>query len=302
MLTPTPLVYVRVGTSVNNQVNWGQWQAHLVVSLRSIPKPSGYTILMRSSDYFSVMDRATIMAAWQGTISSMVTTIASNNDLTPVVEPTLGGFNLIQAHTSDFEFITERLLKRSANIGGRADFRTYVRDGELHFHTTGYKKKPYLIRHFFGPSTVVVFDDSTQKQVHLGGAGILVHVFNPHDGTISTVLSKPPTVKMAKSYPNFSGIKGGPRIVDWTIGANQPSEPVLIAQAMYELAHLEDYVITLKTDRVLLRVDDLVNLDFTQSATSLNPWSGTYAVLDAKHNVINGMVTSSITLTRGEIN
>jgi hypothetical protein len=129
-----------------------------------------------------------------------------------------------------------------------------------------------------------------------------MHVFNPHSGTISQVFSKPPTTKMAKSYPNFSSIRGGPRIVDWTIGANQPIEPTLIAQAMYELAHLEEYVVTLRTDQILMRVDDLVNLDFTQSATSLNPWSGVYAVLEATHNVVNGMVTSSVTLTRGEIN
>jgi len=302
LLTSTPRVFVRLGTSAAGKVSWQPWQEHLILGLSASPKPNSHAFVMRTADRFAEMRRATPKTSWQGLISSIVGQFASAYQLTPVVEPTAGQFSLIQTQASDHDFLVGRLMARAITPAGRGDFCSYVRDQELHFHTTGYKKTPVAVRFFFDSSTEITHMDRTQENVYAGAAGLKSYIFDPYTGAVSTRLTSPSGLVLGKHRPDLSGIVNGPVTTSWTVGVNQFDEAIKLAQSRFDTVHLSNYVIKLKTVQLLLRIDDLVDLDLTQSTREFNPWSGRYSVSEVSHSIAVGTVTSQVTMTRGDVN
>ena len=298
MLTSTPRVFVRLGTSTAGKLNWLPWQEHLILSLTTSPKTNSHTLVMKTTDRYGEMRRGDKAAAWQGTIDQIVNKFAVANQLTPVIEAATGQFNLIQSLQNDFDFIARRLLPRAITAGGRADYVTYVRDQELHFHTVGYKKKPINMRYFFDPSIDLVHTDGGIENTYLGAAGVKTYIFDPYTGEVNTRLTQPSGLELAKNPPTLVGR----RATSWTIGANQFDEATKLSQSLFDATHLNNYSIQLNTVQQLLRIDDLVDLDVTQSGRSFNPLSGRYSVSEVKHSIKVGTVASVITMTRGETN
>src|SRR5512133_489556 len=72
MQSPTPKIWVRIGSNIGGTANWGQWQEHLITRLRAVPKINTHTILLHTSDVLAEMDRETKTRAWNGEVSAIV--------------------------------------------------------------------------------------------------------------------------------------------------------------------------------------------------------------------------------------
>lgn len=300
----TPTVFVRVGFILDGRVVWRPWQQHIVTALRSIPTSSDHNILLQTSDRLAEFDRETRVAAWQGLISDLVSRIATLRGLKHVIEKTVGDYSLIQSMASDYEFL-HRLRDRAINSTGQADYVFYLQDDELHFHTPGYATRqglaPTKVQGFFAPTSKMVLSDQTQAQVHEGAAGTKLYTFNPMTGELGLVRSSPKMNRLAKVAPPLEQIPGGQFNASLTIGQN-PTEHIATAQAIFERARLGCYAVKLMTSGHILHVNEQVNINMQQSSARLNPWSGRYIVLEARHLVKQGAVSSMVTVARGDIN
>jgi hypothetical protein len=301
MLGETPRVNVRLGMNNGGATTWQPWQEHIVTRLKSVPKVDANTILMQTADRFAEVDRSTRTAAWQGKVSDIARRIAGLMDLEPVVEDTEGDYSLIQSFCSDYDFLI-RLASRAVNKAGSANYRVFVKDRELHFHTIAFKaREPIQLEGFFAPSTSVVISDDTQLQVHAGSAGSKLYTFNPFNGEVSIVKSTEAKQKLAKAGPPVHKISGGSLNLGFTIGQNR-TEANDIAQASYESARHGNYVVSLRTEGRVVHVDDKISLDISQSTAQPSPWSGFYVVSSAVHDIQQGAVHSKVVATRGDIN
>ena len=77
--------------------------------------------------------------------SDIVRRIAAENNLTPVVEDTIGNDTFSQLWTSDMQFLLDEVLPGSISAStGRGDYFLYIEDGNiLHYHTPDYKPNVY---------------------------------------------------------------------------------------------------------------------------------------------------------------
>lgn len=301
MQNPTPNVSVRLGTNSGGAVTWEPWQDHIITRLRATPRLDSHTILVQTSDFFAELDRETKTRAWQGEISSIVGLMSKNRGVESLIEPTVGQYSLVQSFCSDYDFL-QRLASRAVTKDGRCNFRFYFLDGKLHFHTPSYQSKSVRkLNGFRAPVSSALLSDDTQLQVHYGAAGAKLYTFSPLEGSIGISISEESKQKMAKSVPPLGKIPGGSINMGFAIGQNV-TEASAITQAIYEQARSSNYAVLLKTEALICHIDEIIDIDLTQSTAQTNPWSGRYMVNSLVHNVKQGMLSSSVTLVRGDIN
>ena len=117
MTSGTPAFRFRLGLGQPRQTIWLPWQDHYIVHygavLQGISKAGGHRLEITTSDALYIISRAKKTIARKGSISSMIQTIAAENNLDVVVEPTNGEYLYIQSYEDDASFITQRLLRRA---------------------------------------------------------------------------------------------------------------------------------------------------------------------------------------------
>jgi len=305
-LTGDPKVLCRIGTITGSDTQWQEWQDFWIFDFDATPQgieagQSGYLVKLTLKDALWRIDRVNRTLARHGRISDVVASIAADHDLDALVEPTVDDVTYFQIYQSDIDFIHERLMNLAANDKGRSNYRLYVRDNVLHFHTRQYKANLKAFNFYRSERSLgLKLIDASSANSNDGGAGVSVTVYNVYDGSTKTVYSDPNiALRLGNTIPSYPSEFILPTVRH--AGANPISEADYIANSIYQHKRHDGYVVRLATNRTLnLGLNDLLNLQLSAEGDKNSAWAGLYSVGEVKHVIKSGTLSSVFTLERGE--
>jgi hypothetical protein len=307
MASGTPAFRFRLGLGNPQQTQWLPWQEHVIVHygaiVEGISKQAGHTLEITTSDALFKIGRANKTVAHKGSISSIVATIAQQNQLQAVIEETSGQYLFVQNFIDDVQFIRERLVRRAVNLKGRGNFLFYILDNVLHFHSPDYQTSVKEVQYYQQPGSDLVQVDRSQQGWDEGIAGTRVVVYDPLTGETREVVSDPSrSLRYAKGIYQLDSVVGGQRNIFYHLGANRPDEAKVIGQNTYEHARLNTFELNVDFDKnISIRTGDIINLVVTQQSQKTSPWSGLYLVAGTVYTIANNAVVMKLILRRGEI-
>lgn len=306
-LSATPFIQVRFGLRTSNKSTMLPWQEHQVVLSHPEHANQGYQVLLISADRLDTISRQSEKTrARQGKISDIVSAIASENGLESVVEPTKSTDNelYIQSFEDDVTFIKTRLLPKAVNEKGRGNYRLFVQDNVLHFHSPDFKTDVKALNYFGNSGAISLrYVDVSQVNSHSGAAGVDVVVADPYTGGATQVSSKVTNVlNYAQVTPDFTQTPGAVIHIRRHEGSNRLDELKNLGQSTFEAAYSRMFKIELTVTKMpYLRLNDTLNVIIAPSPTSISPWSGYYNVTEAYHDYENTSLVSRFILERGEL-
>lgn len=309
MSDANPMMEFRLGFGDPSKMYWLPWQRHIIVKYNAkyegIATAAGHLMVFETACVFIKMQRANKVMARKGSISDIVKTIAAENDLECVVEPTEGRFMLYQSFEDDTHFITGRLLPRAIKKSGQGGFYFFLRDNVLHFHTPSYQATVWALNYYdtFG-TELVVTDYSQQPELWDAGlSGVRIIHYNPVTGQTKEVRSNPAVaLRLEDSIYRFSNVKNGEQNVAYHQSYNPPTEANAIAQFKYQRSRQQTFNCKPCISKTItIRHGDLLNLSITQQTSKASSHSGYYYVTGAGHVIKKGAVSSIFTLERGEL-
>lgn len=294
---------VRLGLGTASVMQWLPWQPHYITEFSAVPTGNQtFNVRISTADLLWKISQITKIVARQGTISAIITAIAGENNVNSVVEPTVGNYSLIQHRISDFEFIITRCLARASNASGRGNFRIFMKDGVLHFHTPDYQSSLKSFNYFGANSLDLVQSDRSQETCEDGiaaGAAVRMVSQDPVSGVTAVATSDNTLVlNTGNLAPIISSVYN--REFSCHVGVNGPLEGTTIIQNMYEKQQAGLYELRLATAKTpSLRLNDFLNITLGTGAGG--SWSGYYNTTKLTHQINKGDLTSSFTLQRGEL-
>ena len=304
MSSGEPECKIRFGIGTPRAMQWLPWQRHFITEFSAIPYGNGtHHVKICTADPLWKISRAHKIVSRQGLISDMVKAIAAEHQIEAIVEPTIGKFSLVQPRISDFTFIVDRCISRAVNEKGRGNFRLYVKDSVLHFHSPDYQSELKELS-YFGPtnSLSLIQSDRSQVQCEDGAAGAVVRMVahNPMTGETQAVRSDSSRVlKIGNSAPEIP--QEYDRIFSYHVGENGAVEGENIIQNKYEQQRSAMYSLELKTTKTpLLRINDFIDIKLGKSGADTS-WAGYYSVSQSTHVIDKGDLVSAFTLHRGEL-
>ena len=307
MTSGTPAFRFRLGLGQPRQTIWLPWQNHYIVHygaiLQGISKAGGHRLEITTSDALYIISRAKKTIARKGSISSMIQTIAAENNLDVVVEPTNGEYLYIQSYEDDASFITQRLLRRAINAKGRGNYVFFILDNVLHFHSPDYQTSVKELQYFQQPGGQLIQLDRSQQLWKEGVSGTHLVVYDPLTGETKDILNDPnKSLRFAKGLYQLNSVTGGRRRIMYHLSANRPEEAIALAQNTYENARMNTFEVNVDFDKnISIRTGDIVNLVVNQQSEKTSSWSGLYFVTGTVYTVLNNAVTMKLILRRGEI-
>jgi hypothetical protein len=308
MASSNPRLRFRLGVGVPDAMFWLPWQEHIIVHytavLTSLNEQAGHTVEFETMDFMYLLTRGNLTQARKGTVSKIVTDMATEFGLKElVIEPTTGIGAYIQSYQDTAHFIRKRMVGRARNDKGRGNYLFYFKDGALHFHSPDYQAQVHSVLYYQANSANLAQIDNSQRLLDDGDAGTVMTVYDPY--TAKTLVSgNDPTkaLKYADSIYNISSIPGVALNLFHHVGPGIPEEGQIIGQNVYEHARSNTFNLILEVDKTIqIRHGDFVNLVVAPSDEKASPWSGYYLVTSAKHAIIKNAVRSVYTLARGEI-
>lgn len=303
LASPSPELFFRYGTTQNAQ--WTAWQRHLITAHAVKPESrdagSGATLRLTTSDALYAMSRTSRVTARKGKISAIVQQIATENGLEAVIEPTSTGGVYTQNFLSDADFILDRMLPRAVSVKGAAQYVVYIRDNVLHFHSPDYQARLWPVDYHASSAYEVASAEHTQKLYTNGVAGVRLLVHDPYTGETREVASDPEkTLRLAETLHPAAMLPNGALNRPYHLSQNEPSEVSAIAQNVYDTARSSAHRISISlTGFSTIAVGDFVDLVYNQKIQAA-PLAGLYLVEQATHALLDGALTSTFTLQRGE--
>lgn len=309
MTNADPVMRFRLGFGTPNQPYWLPWQKHIIVNyfakFEGIGNAAGHLLVFSTANDLVRMERSNKVVARKGTVSDIVKTIASENKLDAVVEPTDGKFMIYQCFLDDTRFVRQRLLPRAMTAKGRGGFYFFIRDNVLHFHTPDYQGDVRAMNYYdvFGTG-LTVQDTSQEPELWDNGiAGIRVIALDPYTAETQEIESKPDNaLRLADSIYQYSAVNNGQWNMPYHMSFNPLSEVNAIAQYQYAISRQQAFHCTVSVDKtIVIRHGDLLNLSITQQNQKASSHSGYYYVNEALHIVKKEAVNSTYVLERGEL-
>jgi len=301
-MAAVPTIFVRVGQPNSaGATQWGVWQQHILQEYRAIYKTSGHVIRVDTSDRLFELARASKTIARTGLVSDIVVAIAKENGLDTLVEQTKGSWSYIQTQQSDYDFIVNRLIVRAQNEAGQANYRFFVRDNVLHFHTVGYQASIRQIDYLKSPGTELVEVDQAPKLVGQGGSGVRLITHDMYAGMSNVVAESPEkALRYANRIPKTANVDGGSKFIRYHLGPNGDAEAEAIAQHYYESQRAGAYQVEISLERAVnLRLNDVIWLTVS-SGVANSPWTGYYNLMGVTHSIRQGTISSLLIMQRGE--
>ena len=303
----TPAFRFRLGLGQPKQTLWLPWQNHYIVHygavLQGIGKASGHTLQITTSDALFVISRAKKTVARKGSISSIIQTIAQENNLQAVIEPTSGQFLYVQSFEDDVTFISNRLLRRAVNAKGRGNYVFFILDNVLHFHSPDYQTTVKELVYFQQPAAQLIQLDRSQQLWKEGVSGTRLILYDPLTGETKEILNDPTkALRFAKGIYQLSSVTGGRRRIVYHLSANRPEEAIALAQNAYENARMNTFEVNVDFDKnINIRTGDIVSLLINQESQKTSAWSGLYFVTGTTYTIAQNALTMKLILRRGEI-
>lgn len=301
-----PMVKVRIGSKLTNRVSWGQWQTHVILALTAQPASfdpkAGHLIKLETRDPLWLAASSPHIRPEVGLASQIVNQVLGPYFEKFELEPTSGRMSLVQVGETDLDFVVSRIIPRSANKDGSANYRLFCRDDVLHFHTVDYKPSLKRFDYAGSGSGINLFLEDCSSFVGASGAsGTFVTSFNPYDASSSTThSSEDKLIRHADAAPAYGfGLRN--LVLHRSDGNFELDEPSVVAQYYFDNQRRQAYTATLTAKRTLnLQLNDLVRLNVDQGK-SRSPWSGWWTVSRLCHLVDSGALTSTFVLQRGEL-
>jgi len=307
MSSGTPAFRFRLGLGQPRQTIWLPWQNHYIVhygaALQGISTASGHRLEITTSDALFAISRVHKTVARKGTISAIVQTIADENNLDAVIEPTSGEFLYVQSYEDDTSFISSRLLRRAVNAKGRGNYVFFILDNVLHFHSPDYQTSVKELQYYQQPAAQLIQLDRSQQLWKEGISGTHLIVYDPLTGETKDVLNDPnKSLRFAKGLYRLSSVTGGRRRIMYHLSANRPEEALALAQNTYENARMNTFEVNVDFDKnISIRTGDILNLVINQQTEKNSTWAGLYYVSGTVYTIIQNAVTMKLILRRGEI-
>jgi hypothetical protein len=308
MASGTPRFRFRLGVGSPVSTFWLPWQEHVIVRypsiLESLGEQAGHSVELVTRDLMYLMTRGNKVAARKGTISEIVTGIATAAGFKDtVIEGTVGKGIYIQSFEDDVAFINKRLIQRAKNSKARGNYLFYFKDNSLHFHSSDYQAQLHNVVYYRANAAALSQIDSSQGLLNAGAASTEMIAYDLYSGNTTVVRNDPKKVlKLSDSVYQIDKIPGVEAFLHYHNGVNFAEEAETIGQNAYESAHSKIFSLILEVDKTIqIRHGDFVNLIVTPSDSKASPWSGYYLVSDVKHVIQKGAVRSAYTLMRGEI-
>ena len=306
MATTTPKIRFRWGVT-RGSTHWFNWQNHVITSYSAAPQGTGdiagYRVVIKTADEYWKASRLTKTAVRKGKISDIVAAIAKENGIeTTIVEETLVSGVYYQIFQDDFEFMRDKLLPRSSNRKGLANYALYMQDSQLHFHTPEYATQVWTIDYCQHAGSDMIHTDRSQHAAPMGAAGVSVVRYDPYTGDSALIQAKP-DVSLAFSdvlYP-LTNLQYGSRNVPYHTGANGDREVQAIADSLYNDAKVKTFDLPFRLDRPsAIRPGHMVNLLASAAKTANSAAAGMHLVTSVDIDISNGHAISVYTLSRGE--
>lgn len=308
MSNADPVMEFRLGFGNPNNTYWLPWQRHLIVNyyakFEGIATAAGHLLVFATANVLTRMERSNKLLARKGTISQIVATIAAENSVEAVVEPTDGKFLLFQSFQDDTRFIRERLLARAIRRG-RGGYYFFIRDNVLHFHTPDYQSSARQLNYYSVFGTGLTLSDLSQQPGlwDSGLAGVRMIAHDPYTGQTQEISSDPTkALRLADSIYDYENVDNGQWNFPYHLSQNPPGEVNAIAQFKYQISRQQTFLSTVSVDKtIVVRHGDLLNLSVTQQNSKASSHSGYYLVTGTLHVVKKQAVNSTYTLERGEV-
>ncbi len=303
----TPKIRYRIGVGAVGKTAYLPWQEHIIVSmgaaLQGMGTSAGHLVRLNLVDALFTSSRRSKVVARRGKISDIVKTIAQENNLTDfVVEPTVGEGAWIQSFVDDVDFIRKRMVPRAINDKGRGNYRFYVQDNVLHFHSPDYQAALKDLVYYQTNNVSLTQLDDSQSYLEAGASGVRLIVYDPYTAQIKEVVSDPTkALRLGNVMHQLINVTGADLNYPFHLSTNSPQEADNLAQSIYENARSQ--ILGLKIDimrSIFLRVGDLLRITITPTSGKNTVWSGIYSVTDAVYRVESGTMTSSFVVKRGE--
>ena len=302
-LEKSPLVYVRMGVISATTAYWRQWEPMWLTAYHVEPNvvDQQQTIRIECADLLYSLVRRQKTSTRKGSISDIVTNILTENNFKNlVVEPTVGKGAWIQSFTSDFDFITQKLLKRAINASGSGNYKLFTKDSKVYFCTVDYTVDDTPINLLDYETTEnrqidLHLNDVSRIKHHVGSAGVRVVCANPYDRNAHQLSDASKSLKFAKYQADVAEMATFNQ--PFHVSDNTVQELAWIAQNVYASQRQDMYQIGVTLVQCpTIRVGDLVKLSVNQT-----PWAGFYAVSQLAHTIVQGSLSSRVIMVRGEV-
>lgn len=308
MSTANPLMEFRLGFGTPTSKFWLPWQQYIITKysarFEGIGTAAGHFLVFGTADALIRHERANKVVARKGTVAEIVKTIADENGLEAVIEPTDGKFLLYQAFLDDTRFVRFRCLPRAINKNGRGGYYLFIRDNVLHFHTPDYQSNVRQMNYYDVFGTELTINDCSQQPElwDSGVAGVRVVGHDPYTGQTQEISSEPDnSLRLSDYLYQFDSVYNGARIIPYHLSANPPVEISALAQHGYQRARQQVFRTTVTLDKTIdIRHGDLLNIGITQQNSGASSHSGFYLVTGVGYIVKKQAVTTVYTLERGE--
>jgi len=308
MSNANPIFEFRLGFGSPTSTFWLPWQQHIIVNYfaryEGIANAAGHLLVFRTANNLLRYERSNKVAARKGTIGEIVKTIADENRIETVIEPTDGKFLLCQCFVDDTRFIRERLLARAINTNGRGGYYFFIRDNVLHFHTPDYQSNVRQMNYYdvFGTELAVHDVSQDPKLWDSGLSGMRVIAYDPYTAQTQEITSTPDKALRLSDYIyEYANVNNGEWNFPYHLSTNPPVETSAIAQFNYQRARQQTFRIEVCLDKTIaIRHGDLLNIGIAQQNNNASSHSGFYLVTAALHIVKKQAVNSMYTLERGE--
>lgn len=303
----SPHIRLRYGFgTAGGGTSWNAWAEYLIRADASkivgFGGGAGYMATLSCADRLFEIQRETRTTSRKGKISDIVKTIADSYGMAAVIEPTKYEGLWVQSFTSDYDFILYRMLPRAINDKGRGNYKFFLKDEVLHFHTPDYQTDVKEYNYYTSSGVSLRHVDATQNRLAIGSAGTRMVIHDPYSGIHQELDSDPGlALKFGNTLPDVAGISGLKKNIFYHLSANRLAEAVAIGQSTYEKARTGNYHLELEvTKSIFFRIGDIVNMLVSPSASQTTPTSGMYYVFRVVHKIETTTISSNVFLERGE--
>lgn len=311
---PLPMLAVRFGLTAGNDSAWRPWEDHVLIdhrlSFRPDPK-SGPTVTVRTADRLWLLHAGKKCRAHKGSMGSVMATLWKEIDGgNSIIEPTiLAGHTgtsgtWYQAYESNWSFLMRAVLPLARNGDGVSNYRVFVRDNTLHFHSVGYgASTPKKIQYSAGApgfDGLSVEDRFVEMAGGAGATGLRRVVYDPVTGESNIIESdSSKLLKLAGARSTYT---------NWDYrtshsGQNLASVEEAKNQQHFSVLSSEVYQTTLSADKCMeIRVGDVLDIGLAESLQESTLYSGLWLVNKAIHTMKEGTLSSRYVVERGEFN
>lgn len=302
MASGNPIIKVRLAIQNESKPDF---QDHIITNYSARTFQQGHMVDIETGDVLIRDQRSTRFKVRTGKIGDIVKSIADEIGIGAIIEPTTGSGSetYYQTNLSNTDFIIRRLLPKAINASGRGLYQLFVVDNILHFHTSDYHTRIKQLD-FTGQSTSESFEfvDLSQKVIDGGAAGVIGMFHDPYTGQSTISRSDPTkTLNFSDRVNQISNINGANRVIGYHIGMNRVGEATALVQSTYEAGYRKMHRALIKLNKAIqISIGDTLNV-IVQHPAQTSPAAGLYNVVDVSRLFLNGQLTTTLVVERGEM-